>query len=337
MSRPYVDLQTLNWIDTKRMALERLLEQLVKLDGIIGILLDGGLSRGYADELSEIDIVLFLDEDGYARHQNAAFPIAEGITVIDGELFDVKLVLFEEELTRPYDSVAMWDLSYAEVLYDPEKKLAGLIAEKLQPVDAGQAAGYMFDAWWHYRLAGDIWLKRQDAAQGHFVLNNAVEPLLGALFLCNREYIPHDKWLVHMSRTLEWTPDDWDACLNGMFSAEGASLQSLASRQAQIDSVWRAVNARLCGQLGITGVDITQHALLDALVYLAKSSPVPVQAWEEKYSLGLLRQEPFYTLARVTGGMVVLDVERLLALGPQEMYVWHYQVVEACKKSRRYD
>ena len=76
----------------------------------------------------------------------------------------------------------MWDLSYAEILYDPKDELQHLFEMKLkEAVEPDSACGYMFDAWWLYRLACDIWIAREDCVQGHMMLNSAIKPLLSSM------------------------------------------------------------------------------------------------------------------------------------------------------------
>ncbi|HBN96461.1 MAG TPA: hypothetical protein DDZ66_09170 [Firmicutes bacterium] len=47
-------------------------------------------------------------------------PIPQGIAMINGYLYDIKIDNFDEALSRKYSMVALWDLSYAKVVYDPE-------------------------------------------------------------------------------------------------------------------------------------------------------------------------------------------------------------------------
>ena len=88
--------------------------------------------------------------------------------------------------------------------------------------------------------------------QGHYVYNNAIKPLVSALFIVNREYIPHDKWLIHMSRSLAWKPDSWEKDLQGALNTGDFSAQSLQERQMCIDRLWNGMNDRL-GEM--TGTD----------------------------------------------------------------------------------
>lgn len=167
MPRPYVHLQTENKLNQLLAKLNESLHIFKSLDGIQGILLDGGLSRGYGDELSEIDVVIFLEKEMYQYYQQGNCPFALGITVIDGALYDIKLADYEEEYTKEYDQVALWDLSYASILYDPNQKMSDLIERKLsEPIHIGGGYGFLWEAYWTYKLAGDIWIHRQDVLQG---------------------------------------------------------------------------------------------------------------------------------------------------------------------------
>ena len=62
--------------------------------------------------------------------------------MIDGYLYDIKSVNYQEELKRELGFVEQWDLSYAKILYDPEGKMADYISKKISPpVDISKASG----------------------------------------------------------------------------------------------------------------------------------------------------------------------------------------------------
>ncbi len=96
--------------------------------------------------------------------------------------------------------------------------------------------------WWYNELAGEIWIHRGDTLQGHLVFNQAVLPLLQALFVANREYIPHEKWLLHMSRSLEWVPVSWERRLSEAMGTGDLTVASLRARQAAIRGLWEEVD-----------------------------------------------------------------------------------------------
>ena len=152
-----------------------------------------------------------------------------------------------EEEKREIDSIGLWDLSYAKILYDPKGKMEGFIESKLSKnIDIISARQHMWSAYWSFKLAGDIWIYRQDTVQGHLILNNAIIPMLSALFIANKEHIPHEKWIVHMSRSLNWLPEDWDNLIMRAMSTNDCSINSLIERQEAISKIWHDISDKLC-------------------------------------------------------------------------------------------
>ena len=84
MSRPVVQIDAPNQLDTLRAHLDRRLPRFAALPGVVGITLNGGLSRGYGDHLSEIDVTFYLTPDAYERWQAGQAPFGTGIQKIDG-------------------------------------------------------------------------------------------------------------------------------------------------------------------------------------------------------------------------------------------------------------
>lgn len=328
MKRPYVDLKENNIVWELKAALKANMQHFMALEGIVGIVLDGGLSRGYGDHLSEIDVVIYLRDKAYRAYSGAVCPIALGITVVNGYLYDIKIANFDDEKRREPDSVGLWDLSYAEILYDPAGEVAGYLREKLsKPVQPSEAGGHLWSAYWYYKLAGDIWIHRKDILQGHYTFNHAIKPLLCALFIANHEYTPHDKWLVHMSKSLAWQPENWEAHLQGAMATGDFSLQSLVDRQRHIAFIWEAVNDRLCQEAGYDGeLDFVQQPVYALLKRLAQNDEYTLDAWQAVTSLAKLNGEPFHSLFKQKGGKIVWDKDALIRLKPEDMYVWMYAI-----------
>jgi predicted nucleotidyltransferase len=337
MSRPQVQIESPNQQDRLRAHLVGLLPRLIALPGVVGITLSGGLARGYADELSEIDLTLYLETGTYVTWERGQSPIPQGIAVLDGMLYDLKTVDFTAEADREWDQVDRWDFSYAEILHDPHGALAALREAKLVPPEPGEAAGPLFSAWWHYELAGNIWLRRKDALQGHLVMNHAVEDLLTALFLANREFVPHVKWLVHMSRSLAWTPAAWPVRLAAALSAN-SNLGSLATRQAAIDGLWAEIDRHALGQVepGFP-LNLMHRYHYAQLKRLALAGELSAAEWESGAGLSLLNSAPFHGLVTFDGETVRLNSEAFLAAGPEAMYAWHYAILDAVRADLRRD
>ncbi len=335
-NRPAVAIDGPNLAADLRRHLDAHLPAFRSIPGIAGITLNGGLSRGYADELSEIDVTLYLDSATYAAWQAQRSPVALGIVVIDGQLYDIKAVDLAQERQRAWESDALWDASYAEILFDPHGDIQALLAEKLRRRPTPEeGAGFMMQCWWYYRLAGDIWIRRGDAVQGHAMLNQAVVALVKAIFCANAEYVPHEKWLFHMSRSLAWTPEGWPARMADALDTGGMSPASLVRRQAVIDALWRETDAYLVAHcfdgVPVHAMQASTYRMLD---FLARRDAVTLVDWQAQGFGGVPNFEPFHSVIRIEGDTIILDRQKLLALGPETMYAWHYAVADALRGAR---
>lgn len=107
MTRPYVNLTSKNRIQDFQNEISRRLDYFSSLDGVTGITLNGGLSRGYGDELSEIDLVFYLETGSYQLWSGGQSPLPLGITRIGDYLYDIKILDLKEEQQKQWDSVAL--------------------------------------------------------------------------------------------------------------------------------------------------------------------------------------------------------------------------------------
>lgn len=330
MIRPYVNLKSENKINDFMVVLKNNIKKFEVLEGVVGITLNGGMSRGYADYLSEIDIVIYLDERNYELWNNGKSPIPIGITTIENSLYDIKILNLEEEKRKSWDSVALWDLSYAKVLYDPKGEIKRLISDKLRiKPEPLQAEGMLFSCWWYFRLTGDIWIHRGDIVQGHYMLNSAVTKLVEALFIANGEYIPHEKWIIHFSRTLSWTPIQWETRLLEAMSTGDLSLESLIKRQSIIEKLWEEVDLYIakkeCPKFNLK---IMQKTFYDLIKLLLQNDFITVEEWSRKASLSMLSEEPFFSFVTVINEKIVIDKEKAISIKPEDLYYWHYEILE---------
>lgn len=335
-TRPSVQLQTPNQAKELRHHLLVMLPTLQVLPGIVGMTLNGGLSRGYGDHLSEIDITLYLTTEGFAQWQTEQSPFAQGITKLGGQLYDIKVVDFAAEQRQPWSGDTLWDASYAEILHDPDGQLAALFAERLaQRPTPDEAQGLMMSCWWYFQLAGDIWIHRGDVVQGHHLFNQAVITLVKALFVANGEWIPHEKWLFHLSRTLAWTPDQWAERLQAAMSTGDFTVDSLHNRQRLIAALWAELDAYLIARYWPDlPVHVMQKSFYTLLRRLNEAGTLSLDAWTAAGGHTFFNVDPFHKLVTVDDQGVHLQRERLLALQPEAMYAWHFAVAQAVRSGK---
>ncbi|MDO5291986.1 MAG: hypothetical protein Q4F05_04465 [bacterium] len=338
MKRPYVQAKGINRSMELKKELNNHLQLFLQFKDIAGIMLNGGISRGFADSLSEIDVVIFLHKEQFYTYKNEITPTALGITKIDHYLYDIKLCCYEEEMERTYEQLELWDLSYAQIIYDPNEELKQLFEEKLKTtVEYTSAGGYLFDAWWHYRLAGDIWITRMDTAQGHFILNAAIAPLLSALFIINKVYIPHEKWLIHMSRSLAWRPNDYERQLEQLICIKDSSLQCLIDRQLVFHQLWTELDAKLC-ELTVcpAGINLMHLSSYQSLYSLYEQGEISRKDWSMHHSIDELNYDPLNKLIKLNGDTISFQYDLLNSLTEDDLYSWFYQIADALRQNTKY-
>jgi predicted nucleotidyltransferase len=337
MTRPYVQSKAKNEIKRLREHLETQLPHLKDLPGVVGLVLNGGMSRGYGDHLSDIDVVIYLSSEIFDTWKTSGTPISVGIVVLDGQIYDIKYCDIDRERARDWTALDLWDTSYAEIIYDPTGVVQALFDEKLlvRP-DPNEKQGFLFEVWGRFYLACNTWILRGDSLQGHHTLNDAVAPLVKAVFLANEEYIPYEKWLIHMSRSLTWTPDNWEQRLAMAMHTGDMSIESVKARQTVIETLWNEVDAHIIERFyPDLPVRMMQKSYYERLKLLVEESPMSIQTWQDRKGGSLPEGDAFFQALRVEGNMIFVDIESFLKIKPEDMYVWHYEVAEAVAKTLR--
>ena len=334
VNRPQVQIESENKIAPLRRHLEKMLPEFEALPGVVGLTLNGGLSRGYADHLSEIDVTIYLTSEAFEDWRSDKPPISVGITRLAGQLYDIKYVDFTAESARDWDDTELWDASYAEILFDPEDLLHSVFAEKLaERPEPGKAGNLLMSCWWFFRLAGDSWIHRGDVLQGHHVFNQAVTALVQALFVANQEYIPHEKWLLHLSRSLGWTPENWEERLRAAMSTGDLTVESLKSRQVVIASLWREIDRYIIeNYYPYLPVHMMQKTSYERLKLLAKEGSISKDEWQMRTGSGVPSGDPFYPIFKFEDDELIFDLQALLAIDEDDMYDWHYEVLRAVRR-----
>lgn len=323
-----------NRVDDLINHLEAHMHELIN-DDVIGVTLNGGLSRGYGDHLSEIDVTVYMNDKGFKTFNEGLYNIKEGICVIEGQLYDVKLLNYETELNRTMSVMTeLWDMKHAKILYDPDKRIEGLIEKHLErKVSFDDASGPLFVYWWHYKLAGDIWIHREDPFQGHFILNEGVKHLLKVLYLINKQYVPHEKWLVHNLYQLIWLPSASDILLKQVMDTGNMSMKSLKKRQESFDQIFQAIHHYLLLQDKFPeGIDGTMYNVYKKLMVIVSADKHPIQDFKQKYGMAILHSDPFADILNIQGDFVIVDKVKLYEIKSEDMYSWHYQILDEVRK-----
>ncbi len=339
MARPYVDIGIKNEINQLLEHLDGMLPKFKSLPGVVGITLNGGLSRGFADHLSEVDITFYLDFESHKEWHTNKAPIPQGIVKFDNVLYDIKTINYEVESMRKYDDIELWDLSYAKILFDTDNKLSKLFEKKLSiKPEFSEAVNLLWESYWNFKLAGDIWINRGDPLQGYFVLNESIKPLIKALFVVNKEYIPHEKWLAHMSYTLNWTPINWKERLIEAMNTGCFTIEGIKHRQLAIEDLWNEIDNFIKGEWYLKfNLACHQKPFYDLLRQLVQRESISVDEWNRISNFSVLNMEPFHKITEICEDRIILNKEKLSSLKMEDLYSWHYEIVRGVIEDLKLD
>jgi hypothetical protein len=99
-----------------------------------------------------------------------------------------------------------------------------------------------------------------------------------------------------------------------------------------LESLWQEVDdhikQEICPELPVKLMQRTMYLLLKEL---ASQGVMAISEWQAKASLEMLNRAPFHELIELADNQIILDRERLLQSRPEEMYAWHYEILQAVK------
>jgi len=225
--------------DTRNLAAElmaeaeKILPTLVeKNPNAVGILLSGGLSRGFADALSDVDFEIFFHRKQKRHWMSNQYTPQGNIVEFDMSCFEDWNDPRKDEMI--WTMVNRWDKSHAKVMYDPAGKLEALLKKKLvfRPGELKWLKGLKRDAWWLIDDVATSWIQRGDLVAAHHSINRGIDLLLDYLYLKNREFIPYEKWKLFYASQLEILPADFERRVGEALVVNELSEECVQTRQA---------------------------------------------------------------------------------------------------------
>lgn len=243
---------------------------------VVGAVLLGSASRGYADVLSDIDIIVFVDNPFFDK-------VEKGEQLRGNFEFDTIVSYYEFAKNHEWNMDQRWAYSSAKILYDPNGKIRQLIREKTQlttkertnllvdnimligwygiaPVEGETWHGYTF-----WRPA-DFWIRRGDPSSAHYILDRALDMFLDILFLTNRRLIPDEKWKLNLSSRLPWLPPHYDDHLKEVLLRRTLDSEEFEHRLQAFYKLYRLTVAQL-DSLGFLPKNLYQYLLRHSEYY----------------------------------------------------------------------
>ena len=294
-------------------------------EGVVGVLLTGGVARGYADHFSEIDLAVYLTQSTFGRwtHSGRA-PYAEGDSCLDSWHVDFDYLCYEAELEAEWDHVKRWDRSYAVVLHDPQGWLQEMLTRKaiLSDEEKQNLTGRHLILFGEYycNLVVPSWVHRGDQRAAHHCLNAALDSLVRVVFLANDELIPFDKWMLNLSYTLAWTPLNWRKRVEQAVLVREFSQRDVERRCTLIGDLLAECRARVLGPRQ-EGLGVIEAHKLEMLRAVRERGAMPASEFDQRFGLRRVIRSPLFQLlrwkTRTDEEWLVFDEERLRGYAQQ--------------------
>ncbi|MFX1315799.1 MAG: DUF4037 domain-containing protein [Promethearchaeota archaeon] len=309
--RPKGDIRSKGKYNEMFIEAKKIVSKLSKEKGVIGISLCGGLSRGYADELSEIDLNIYLESNAYEKWIIGMGPVPHSDALWQGNYIDIDFLSYESELKEKWGLVKKWDASYNIILFDPERKLEMLFREKdiFSSKEKFDIASECFE---NCMYLGDLviqqWLIRDDLLAANQLISKAVSGLIGMVFLVNDEYPPHDKWALNYSYSLNWLPKDWKKRISEILLTKEISINEAQRRHKLLVNLYKDCWEKLVGK-GLRNLEFIEIISLKELQFIIDNSPVSIEKFAESFNIKHLSYEPIYKLTDI----IIKDGKKIIA------------------------
>lgn len=267
-------LEGKNRIREFRRIAKALVSKISKYDGVAGIAFIGGLVRGFADEYSDLDIIVLLsirDEKLRKRLYKLSSSEAKRRKVD----IDMEVHFLEDFKKRRWDEIDRWEFSRAEIVFDPEGMLKKVIDEKLVLPESfwvNRIVVYTEHLKWYccpprenVGTVAENWIDRGDLQSAHHCLNYSTDVMLRILFALNREHLPAPKWQLFYSRSLKWLPEGYESLIGDAMRVRSYSREEFKFRLQALRKMWRSVLPKIEAETWLTVDQIPRYFVKNIL------------------------------------------------------------------------
>ncbi len=255
-----LNLKGKNRIEECREIATQIVSEISCLKGVSGIVFEGGLTRGFMDNYSDIDITVFL-----AKKDEA---IVKKIKEIASQAekhrgIDVDLAVHQvDELKRKWSETERWDYSHARIVLDIDDDIRRLFEKKLRVSTefwVKRIVIYSVMQSWYccpqregdYTIA-EMWIERGDLISAHYCVNYGINLMLKTLFALNREFWPPEKWMIFQSYHLKWIPEGYCRLLEEAIKLGSMSEDELTRRLRVLRKIWKGTVPKIEEETGLT-------------------------------------------------------------------------------------
>jgi predicted nucleotidyltransferase len=261
-------LRGTNRIREFRKIAERIKSQIVKCEGVSGIVFTGALTRGFADGYSDVDVIVLLKERSEQLREKIK-KIGSYEQRHSGIDVDLEVHFFEDLESRKWNEMVRWDFSHSEIVFDPERRTRGLIEKNLRVperfwlrriVVCGEyVRWYCCPVGKNVGTVVETWVDRGDLVSAHYCLSYALTLLVRVVFALNREFLPPPKWEIFCSYSLKWLPPDYRKLLGEALTIKGLTEHELHRRLAAARELWSEILPKIKDETGLTPKSISRQ------------------------------------------------------------------------------
>jgi predicted nucleotidyltransferase len=257
-----------NLIGRFRKAAERLVSEIAESEGVAGIVVGGGLERGFADRYSDIDILVFLRKKKQVLKNKLLRLSSEAQKALG---FDVDLeVHFLEDFKKPrINEMQMWDLCHMQVVFDPQGEVKRLLRQKTKVprsfwtrkivVCSEYLKWYCCPPREDVGTIAEAWVERGDIMSAHYCANYGLDLIVDMLYALNREFVPPPKWKLFYSYGLRWLPSDYRRLLREALRAHAFSEEELTRRLSSLRRLWQDILPKIEEETGLTRSSMSKY------------------------------------------------------------------------------
>jgi hypothetical protein len=204
-------------------------------DDVAGIVFLGAIARGYFDHAADIDIALF-------TQPGAVLALPSQFLKVAGLEVHCHLADYENEHTTSWNMAKRWTYAQGQIHYDPEGKIARLLAAKvpLQPEEKRWLlmSGLVLSEWYINRLT-QLWVERGNLVSAHHMFDEGLAYFFSLLFGLNDQLVADIKWRYYCVERLPRLPSQFSERIQDVMLVRSLSMQELARRKSAFIDLWR--------------------------------------------------------------------------------------------------
>ena len=221
--------------------------KLEKAEGVVGILLVGSSSVGYADDSSDIDLEVFVTEKSYDSERRTRGGY-ESFRETDISYEWMTVEELEDALKDWKNDVDLWVYSKSTVLLDLDGKLKSLLAKyRRHPRRVWLEKLFLY---WYYATGNAPYdsgkaLQRNDLISAQLYLTQAMEYYTSLIFILNKSFVPYRKWRLRELEKLEYRPKGYAETLRRILTTEKWTKQEFEAKQSIINCLVSELEPKL--------------------------------------------------------------------------------------------